>query len=141
VKLGAEIRASHFVRYPNGQEIANFAFRLPMTQNQQLLDLLKSLGEIKSYAVERQDRLTQSKVDENAPAEIRLQLSSRPPILEEDSGIMVTMKQTVGQGFGWFMWGIKMIGVALGFIAPWLAALLVVWWGFRKLRRKKTAQT
>jgi hypothetical protein len=139
-KLGAEIRASNFVRYPNGQEVANLAFRIPMKQNQQLLDLLRSLGEIKGYTVERQDRVTDGRFDESAPAEVRLQLGSAPPIIEKESGFMATMKQTVGQGFGWFMWGIKMIGVALAFIAPWLAALLIAWWSFKKLRRKKPAK-
>jgi|GEM_PF-3563809 len=139
-KLGAEIRASNFVRYPNGQELANLAFRISLKQNQPLLDLLRSLGDVKGYTVERQDRVTDGRFDENAPAEIRLQLSSAPPIIEQDSGFMVTMKQTIGQGFGWFMWGIKMIGVALAFIAPWLAALLVLWWGWKRIRRKKTAK-
>jgi hypothetical protein len=32
---------------------------------------------------------------------------SRPPMIEDDGGFMVTMKQTVGQGVGWFMWGFK----------------------------------
>ena len=51
-----------------------------------------------------------------------------------------TMRRTIEQGAGALMWSVRMIGVALAFLAPWiiaLAAALGIVRGIRRSRRHR----
>jgi hypothetical protein len=134
---GAELKASDFAQHPNGQEIANLTFRVTMGKYPTLLEQLKSLGKVESLSVQRQDRLKEGKLDEQAPVLVILQLHSRPHIISEDSGIFATLRKTVTQAFESMMWSLGMIGVAAAFLAPWLVLGGGLIWILVRVRRKR----
>ena len=56
------------------------------------------------------------------------------------SGLPATMRRTIEQGAGALMWSVRMIGVALAFLAPWiiaLAAAIGIVRGVRRSRRRR----
>ncbi|HWH91670.1 MAG TPA: hypothetical protein VNV64_07735, partial [Candidatus Binatia bacterium] len=92
-----------------------------------------------NVSVQRQDR-TEAQVDQsNAPADISIQVYSQGNIVTEESGLLATLRRTLAQSAGAIMWSLRMIGVAIAFLAPWAIAIAGIIWITRcamRARRK-----
>jgi anti-sigma factor RsiW len=137
-KQGGRIRSSTFTRDPDGRELANVSLRVPMKNYPALMQSLDSLGRVENITVQRQDR-TGTQIEEgNAPADISIQVYSQGDIVSHESGPLVTLRRTLAQSAGAIMWSLRMIGVAIAFLAPWVIAIVaVVWIAKRVIRARK----
>jgi hypothetical protein len=140
-KSGAEIRNSTFSRDPDGREVANISLRLPMKNYAAMMKSLNQLGKIKDVQVERHDRMDKNVSEENAPADISIQIYSQGNIVSPDTGLLATLRNTLAQGVGALMWSMRMIGVAIAFLAPWAVALAVVVWILRRITRARRSKS
>ena len=73
----------------------------------------------------------------DAPADVTIQVYSQGNIVSQETGIMATLRRTIGQGAGALMWSARMIGVALAFLAPWVLAIVGVGWVMRRISRAR----
>jgi hypothetical protein len=137
-KQGGRIRSSTFNRDPDGRELANVSLRVPMKNYPVLMQSLDSLGKVENVTVQRQDR-TGTQIEEgNAPADISIQVYSQGNIVSHESGLLVTLRRTLAQSAGAIMWSLRMIGVAIAFLAPWVIAIVaLVWIAKRVIRARK----
>jgi Domain of unknown function (DUF4349)/Putative zinc-finger len=127
-KQGGRVRSSTFSRDPDGRELANVSLRVPMKNYPALMQSLDSLGNVENVTVQRQDR-TGTQIDEtNAPADISIQVYSQGNIVSHQSGPLATLRRTLAQSAGAIMWSVRMIGVAIAFLAPWVIALVAIIW-------------
>jgi hypothetical protein len=134
-KQNGRVRSSTFSRDPNGREFANVSLRVPMKNYAALMQSLGSLGKVEDVSVARQDR-TGGEIDEaNAPADVTIQVYSQGNIVSNETGLFATLRRTIAQGVGALMWSLRMIGVAVAFLAPWLLALAGLIWIFRRVAR------
>ncbi len=137
VKANGELRSSTFSRDPNGGEVANITLRVPMKNYSALVESFNRLGEVKDLSVQRNDQPGTNANQENSPAEISLQIYSPGRIVSDDAGFGAIIRRTLGQGVAALAWSVRMIGVALAFLAPWALALgLVTWLVLRFARRR-----
>jgi hypothetical protein len=98
---------------------------------------LGSLGKIENVSVQRQDR-ADAQIDEaNAPADISIQVYSQGNIISQQSGIVATLRRTLAQSAAAIMWSLRMIGVAVAFLAPWVIALVALIFVTRRVIRMK----
>jgi len=131
-KQGGRVRTSSFLRDPNGREYANVALRVPMQNYAALMQSLNALGKL-----ENDDR-PNSQIDEkSAPADISIQVYSQGNLVAEGSGLPATLRRTIEQGAGALMWSVRMIGVALAFLALWIIALAAAIGIVRGVRRSR----
>jgi hypothetical protein len=129
---GVEVTASNFQRQPDGSEVAQMIFHLPMGKYAGFIETLKKLGKVEELAVNRQDRPDQTRTDDSAPAEIRLVLHNQRDLVTEDTGLWATLRTTFGEGAGALFGSVRVIGVAIAFLVPWVFALgLLAWVGRR----------
>jgi len=136
-KQGGRIRSSTFSRDPDGREMANVSLRVPMKNYPALMQSLDSLGKVENVTVQRQDR-TGTQIDEAyAPADISIQVYSQGNIVSHQSGPLATLRRTLAQSAGAIMWSVRMIGVAIAFLAPWVIAIIAVIWIIRRVGRAK----
>jgi hypothetical protein len=135
-KSGAEIRSSSFNRNPDGQEFANVTLRVPMKNYPALLGSFDQLGKVKDVSVQRDDRRGAIN-EETAPADIHVQIQSQPNIVSDETGLFATVRRTLAQGAAALMWSLRMIGVAIAFLAPWALALAIVGWILAKITRAR----
>jgi hypothetical protein len=137
-KQNGRVRSSSFSRDPDGREFANVSLRVPMKNYNALMQSLNSLGKVENVSVQRQDR-TGAQIDEaNAPADLSIQIYSQGNIVSHESGLFATLRRTLAQSASAIMWSLRMIGVALSFLAPWVIALVaVVWIGKRVARARR----
>jgi Domain of unknown function (DUF4349) len=134
-KQSGRVRSSAFNRDPDGREVANVSLRVPMKNYAALVQSLNSLGEVEDVSVQRQDR-TGAQIDEaNAPADVSIQVYSQGKIISHDSGLLATLRRTLAQSAGAIMWSLRMIGVAIAFLAPWAIAIVFVTWLMRRVVR------
>jgi len=134
-KQSGRVRNSSFSRDPEGREYANVSLRVPMKNYTALMQSLDSLGKVEGVSVQRHDRSGQ--VDEaNAPADLQIQVYSQGNIVSSDTGLIATLRRTVGQSAAAIMWSLRMIGVAIAFLAPWVVGIVVVVWIVRRIRRR-----
>jgi hypothetical protein len=134
------IRSSSFSRDPNGREYSTVSLRVPMKNYNALMQALNALGKVENVSVHRDDR-PNSQVDEaNAPADVSIQVYSQGNIVSEETGIWATLRRTIGQGAGALMWSVRMIGVAIAFLAPWALIIGVVGWVARRVSRARAAK-
>lgn len=125
---GGELRISTFSRNPDGEEVANITLRVPMKNYADLVASFDKLGEVKDLSVQRNDQPSTTANPETAPADVSLQIYSPGKIVSDESGIAATIRRTLGQGVAALAWSVRMIGVALAFLAPWALALGLVGW-------------
>jgi autotransporter-associated beta strand protein len=130
---GVEIKASSFQRQPDGTELAQMTFRLPMSKYPAFIETLKKLGKVESLTVNRQDRPDQARTDETAPAEITLSLHNQADIVTDNNGLWATLRNTFGDGVMALFGSVRVIGVIIAFIIPWLVALVVIAWIGRRI--------
>jgi hypothetical protein len=136
-KQGGRVRSSTFNRDPDGREVADVSLRVPMKNYLSLMQSLNSLGKVESVSVQRQDR-TGAQIDEaNAPADISIQVYSQGNIISHESGLLTMLRRTLAQSAGAIMWSLRMIGVAVAFLAPWVIAIVGVIWITRRVVRAK----
>ena len=134
------IRSSSFSRDPNGREYANVSLRVPMKNYNALMQALNGLGKVENVSVRRDDR-PNSQIDEaSAPADVSIQVYSQGNIVSEETGIWATLRRTIGQGAAALMWSVRMIGVAVAFLAPWALILAAVGWIMRRVSRARAAR-
>jgi anti-sigma factor RsiW len=134
------IRSSSFSRDPNGREYANVSLRVPMKNYNALMQSLNGLGKVENVSVRRDDR-PNSQIDEaNAPADLSIQVYSQGNIVSEETGIWATLRRTIGQGAAALMWSVRMIGVAVAFLAPWALIVGAVAWIARRVSRSRAAR-
>jgi anti-sigma factor RsiW len=136
-KQGGRVRASSFSRDPDGREYANVTLRVPMKNYNALIQSLDSLGKVENVSVQRQDR-DGGQIDEaNAPADLSIQVYSQGNIVSSDTGLFATLRRTIWQSAGAIMWSLRMIGVAIAFLAPWVIALVGIIWLARRIRSRR----
>ena len=136
-KQGGRVRSSTFNRDPDGRELANVWLRVPMKNYVSLMQSLNSLGKVENVSVQRQDR-TGTQIDEaNAPADISIQVYSQGNIVSQESGPFATLRRTLAQSAGAIMWSLRMIGVAIAFLAPWVIAIVVIVWVAKRVIRAR----
>jgi len=137
-KQNGRVRSSSFNRDPNGREFANVSVRVPMKNYSALMQSLDALGKVENVSVQRQDR-TGAQIDEaNAPADLSIQVYSQGNIVSQESGLFATLRRTVAQSAGAIMWSLRMIGVAIAFLAPWIIALVGGIWITRRIMRARS---
>jgi anti-sigma factor RsiW len=136
-KQNGRVHTSSFSRDPDGREFADVSLRVPMKNYMALMQSLSSLGEIENVSVQRQDR-TDGQIDEaNAPADLSIQVYSQGNIVSSDTGIIATLRRTITQSAAAIMWSLRMIGVAVAFLAPWTIALVATIWIARRIARAR----
>ena len=136
-KQSGRVRNSSFSRDPDGREYANVALRVPMKNYNALMQSLDSLGKVENVSVQRQDR-SGGQIDEtNAPADLSIQVYSQGNIVSSDTGLLATLRRTIGQSAAAIMWSLRMIGVAIAFLAPWIIAIAGGVWIVRRIRRRR----
>ncbi|PYI98065.1 MAG: hypothetical protein DME98_05850 [Verrucomicrobia bacterium] len=134
-KQGGRVRNSTFNRDPDGRELANVWLRVPMKNYFSLMQSLNSLGKVENASVQRQDR-TDAQIDEaSAPADVSIQVYSQGNIISHETGLLATLRRTLAQSAGAIMWSLRMIGVAIAFLAPWAIALIALIWITRHIIR------
>ena len=102
-----------------------------------LMQSLDSLGKVENVSVPRQDQ-TGRQIDEaNAPADLSIQVYSQGNIVSHESGLFATLRRTLTQSAGAIMWSLRMIGVAIAFLAPWTIAIIGTIWIARRVIRAK----
>src|SRR5256886_3380003 len=137
-KQDGRVRASSFSRDPDGREYANVTLRVPMKNYNALIQSLDSLGKVENVSVQRQDR-SGGQIDEaNAPADLSIQVYSQGHIFSSDTGLIATLRRTISQSAGAIMWSLRMIGVAIAFLAPWVIALVGIIWLARRIRSRRS---
>jgi hypothetical protein len=139
-KQSGRIRSSSFSRDANGREYANVSLRVPMKNYSALMQSLNTLGKVEDVAVRRDDRPDSQVSQADAPADITIQVYSQGNIVSQETGIMATLRRTIGQGAAALMWSVRMIGVALAFLAPWGLAIVGLGWVMRRISRSRRAR-
>jgi hypothetical protein len=136
-KQGGRVRSSTFNRDPNGREVASVSLRVGMKNYPSLMQSLNSLGRVENVSVQRQDRADAQIDESNAPADVSIQVYSQGNIVTEESGLLATLRRTLAQSASAIMWSLRMIGVAIAFLAPWLIATVLLTWVARRVIRAK----
>jgi hypothetical protein len=140
-KQDGRVRSSSFSRNPDGREFANVCLRVTMKNYPALMHSLDALGKVENVAVQRQDRLGGPIDEANAPADVSIQVYSQGNIVAHETGLLATLRRTLAQGAGALAWSLRMIGVAIAFLAPWTIALaFVAWIASRILRARRVGK-
>ena len=140
-KQGGRVRSSTFNRDPDGRAFANVSLRVPMKNYPALMQSLNSLGKVENVSVQRQDR-TGAQIDEaNAPADISIQIYSQGNIVSHEGGLLATLRRTLAQSAGAIMWSLRMIGVAVAFLAPWVVAIVAIIWITKRVIRARQSRS
>jgi hypothetical protein len=139
-KQGGHIRSSTFSRDPDGRALANVSLRVPIKNYPALMQSLDSLGKVENVSVQRQDR-TDAQINEaNAPADVSIQVYSQGNIVTEESGLIATLRRTLAQSASAITWSLRMIGVAVAFLAPWVIAVIALVWIMRRVIRARQSR-
>jgi hypothetical protein len=136
-KQSGRIRTSSFSRDPDGHEIENVSLRVPLKNYRALMKELESLGKVENVAVQRDDRAGDQSDMANAPADLSIQIYSQGNIVSSNTSLFATLRHTLEQGAEALMWSLRMIGVAIAFIAPWAVALALIVWIVRLIARRR----
>ena len=134
---GGQIRHSSFNKDTDGREIADLSVRLSAQNYAAFMQSLGSFGKIEDLTVHREEQKGETAAEKTAPVDLSIQFYSRGNIVADQSGVWATLRRTIGEGAGALMWSIRMIGVALAFVAPWAAALVVVGWVIRRIAKAR----
>jgi hypothetical protein len=130
---GVEVKASSFEEQPDGTALAQMTFRLPMSKYPAFLESVKALGKVEALSVRRDDRPDQTITDDTAPVEISLQMHNQRNIVADNSGLWTTLRQTFGDGAMALFGSVRVIGVVVAFLIPWVFTLVLVAWIGRRI--------
>jgi hypothetical protein len=101
---------------------------------------VKPLGKVKDVSLHRQDPVaangSAANADDTAPVEVSLRLYSQGRVIDDQSGFAATLRRTLGQGAVALMWSLRMIGVAVAFLAPWAIAGWIILWVTRLIKKR-----
>jgi len=136
-KQGGRVLSSSFSRDPNGREFANVSLRVPMKNYTRLMQSLNSLGKPEGVRVQREERADVQIDEANAPADLSIQVYSQGNIVSQDSGLFATLRRTLAESVGAIMWSLRMIGVAIAFLAPWVIAGIAIIWIAKRIARAR----
>jgi Domain of unknown function (DUF4349) len=136
-KQSGRILNSSFSRDPNGREHADVSLRVPMKNYAALMQSLNSLGKTEDVSVRREEHAGAQIDQANAPADLSIQVYSQGNIVSSDTGLIATLRRTIGQSVAAIMWSLRMIGVAIAFLAPWIAAVVGIIWITRRVRNRR----
>lgn len=136
-KQNGRVRDSSFSRDPNGREFANISLRVAMKNYPALMQSLNSLGQVENVSVQRQDRSGGQTDEANAPADISIKIYSQGNIVSSETGLIATLRHTLAQGVAALMWSLRMIGVALAFLAPWAIAIVAIVWIAKRIAQAR----
>ena len=136
-RQGGQVRHSSFNKSTNGYETADLSVRVPMQNYNALMQSLGSLGKVEGVNVHREDQNGKPADDKNAPADVSIRFYTAGNIVADQSGIWPTLRRTLGDGASALMWSVRLIGVALAFLAPWVLALGAVIWIARRIRKAR----
>jgi len=139
-KHGGTIRNSSFSRDASGREHALVSVRVPLQNYHAFTQSLTSLGGVEDLAVQRNDGPNAQLDEKTAPADVTIRIYSQGHLMAEGSGLPAMMRSTIAQGAEALMWSVRMVGVALAFLAPWiiaLAAFIGIVRGIRRSRRHR----
>src|SRR6266699_137091 len=140
-KQSGRVRSSTFSRDPDGREVADVSLRVPMKNYSALMQSLHSLGKVEDLSVQRQDR-DGAEIDEaSAPADISIQVYSQGNIVSSQTGLFATFRRTLAQSAAAIMWSLRMIGVAVAFLAPWAIAIVVIVWIAKRIARTRRSKS
>lgn len=134
---GGQIRHSSFNKDSDGREIADLSVRLSTQNYETFMQSLRSFGSVEDLTVHREEQKGHTGEEKTAPVDVSIQFYSRGNIVADDSGIWVTLRRTLAEGVGALTWSVRMIGVALAFIAPWAAVLVLVIWAIRRIAKAR----
>jgi anti-sigma factor RsiW len=140
-KQGGRVRSSTFSSDPNGHEVASVSLRVAMKNYPALMQSLNSLGRVENVSVQRQDRADAQIDESNAPADVSIQVYRQGNIVTEESGLFATLRRTVAQSAGAITWSLRMIGVAIAFLAPWAIAIVALIWITRRVIRSRQSRS
>jgi uncharacterized protein DUF4349 len=140
-KQGGRVRSSTFSRDPNGREVASVSLRVAMKNYPALMQSLNSLGRVENVSVQRQDRADAQIDESNAPADVSIQVYSQGNIVTEEGGLLATLRRTLAQSASAIMWSLRMIGVAIAFLAPWVVAIVALIWITRRVIRSRQSRS
>ena len=105
-----------------------------------LMQSLNDLGKVENVSIQRNDRPDAQVNQADAPADITIQVYSQGNIVSEETGVIATLRRTIGQGAAALMWSARMIGVAVAFFAPWVLAIVGLGWVVRRVSRARRAR-
>src|SRR5439155_215069 len=98
---------------------------------------LNGLGRVEDVSVQRQGRIGGQIDEASAPADISIQVYSQGNIVSSDTGLVATLRRTLAQSAAAIMWSLRMIGVAVAFLAPWAIAVIFVVWIAKRIARPR----
>ncbi len=136
-KQGGHVRSSAFSRDPDGREVADLSLRVPMKNYHALMQSLDSLGKVENVSVQRQDRTGTQTDEASAPADVSIQVYSQGNIVSQQSSLLATLRRTLAQSAGSIMWSLRMIGVAVAFLTPWVLTSIALIWITRRIARAR----
>jgi hypothetical protein len=140
-KQSGRVRSSTFSRDPDGREVASVSLRVPMKNYSTLMQSLNSLGKVEDVSVQRQDRTGAQIDEETAPADISIQVYSQGNIVSSQTGLFATLRRTLAQSAAAIMWSLRMIGVAVAFLAPWAIAIVFIVWIAKRIARTRRSKS
>jgi anti-sigma factor RsiW len=130
---GAKIEDSSFAQLGDGGQTASLRVSFPLASYPTILARFQQAGAVKDLTVQRDDSGQPGTV--SARAEINAQFSTPTKLVSSNDSLLATLRRTFSQAVGALMWSLRMIGVAVAFFAPWLAAVAGLWLVVRLLRR------
>lgn len=133
-----EIKDSGFTQQPDGRKVATLRLLLPLMKNADLMSFIENTGKVEDLSVQRNDSPDAASIEPRA--EVALTISQPPRLVANENGLLATIRRTFGQAVGALMWSLRMIGVALAFLAPWIVGIaaiaLIVRFARRRAARK-----
>lgn len=132
---GAKIEDSSFAQLADGGQTASLRVSFPLSAYPAILARFQQAGAMKDLTVQRDDSGQPGTV--SARAEINAQFSTPAKLVSSNDGLLATLRRTFAQAIGALMWSLRMIGVAVAFFAPWIAALAGIWLIVRVIRRRR----
>jgi hypothetical protein len=133
VAAGVQVKDSNYGRDADGSEHAQMTLRLPMGKYSAYIESLKKVGKVESLSVQREDRPDLPAADDSAPVEIGLQLHNERAIVADNAGLWPTLRQMFGEGFDALFGSVRVIGVLIAFLVPWIFTLVFFAWIGRRI--------
>ncbi|MGH7178134.1 MAG: DUF4349 domain-containing protein, partial [Tepidisphaeraceae bacterium] len=118
-----------------GRSTARFVIEVPMSQSDKTLDQIKSTGKVRAVQTTGNAQVPDGPL---ARQRVELTIVSPESIVSADSGLWASLRQALATSFAGLMWSLQLIVIGLCLVAPWA---LVIWGGWKVVRRRRTAVT
>lgn len=132
-QLGGRIIDQSVSRDTNGRSMARLVFDIPRDQTSQLINDLRSAGEIRVM-----NTSTNPQAPDGALSRTRfdLQLAEGEALVGSDDGVWSSIKAGLATSLQGLGWSVRLLVIGVCLVAPWA---LVLWGGWKLIRRKKAA--